>query len=90
VNRPMLTREQYDRIRAALDARARQLIVDAGAEDRCSRCGGEYENVTAGCDTCTDRAQRRRRRQDPVKHAHDLRVWRETRRRRIARKRAAA
>lgn len=90
MNRPMLTREQYDRIRAALDARARQLIADAGAEDRCSRCGGEYENVTAGCKTCGDRQLRRKRRQDPVKHAHDLRVWRETRRRRIAKAREAA
>jgi hypothetical protein len=88
MNRPRLTREEYDRIRAARDARARALLVDE--PDRCGGCGGEYENTTAGCATCWDRQRRRKRRKDPVKHAHDLRVWREARRRRLAREREAA
>lgn len=88
------SKETYDRIRRARDARVRAEVQEQErvqlGEGRCVGCGGEYRNATAGCAPCWDRERRRKRRQDPVKHAHDLRIWRESSKRKLARRRAAA
>jgi hypothetical protein len=87
VNRAPLTREDYDRIRAARDAQVRaRIAVDP---DTCKGCAGELGNFTRGCKTCWDRLRRRRRREDPVKRARDQLKWREARQRRTARERLA-
>jgi hypothetical protein len=77
-----LTRQDYDRIRALLDARARaRFAVDPA---KCKGCDGHVDNFTIGCKTCGDRLRHRARREDPVLREHDRRIWREARRRRRA------
>lgn len=88
MNRPMLTRADYDRIRAERDARVRARLRTS--EGVCAGCAANLDAETAGCLTCWERHRYRRRRLDPeTRKADNARRLRDRRRQR-ARERGQA
>ena len=95
-----MTNTLRQQIRAAIDARARELrqrFIDAGELAVCSNCGADQDMRTPGCKTCGDRHRKWRMREDPTylermrayDHARrDRKVQRERERRRRLREAA--
>lgn len=61
--RPQVTGTERARLKAAIDARRRQLVLRGPARGACVECGGEFDEQTYGCRACHSRAQNRRYRQ---------------------------
>jgi len=83
VTRAPLTREEYDQIRAAVDARRRAQLRAARSRGCCSTCGCDADEYTAGCLTCFERHRYRERRlNNELRLADNLRRRNQRRRKR--------